>query len=959
MRNENVTPGPENRRKAQEDSEVPCMISFQSGIIFRIASILIFVFWTSEVLAQASLRGRVTDARTERPLASTDVRIVELSLRARADTSGVYSFNNVPAGSYTLTVRHVGFDTVSQTVTVPASGSLVQNIALATVEVTEEVTVRGFRASKLGSIQDKNAADIIKDSIDANDAGKLPDQNAAEALRRVPGVSITIDQGEGRYVAVRGIDPGLNNVTIDGQTVGAPEGDDRRIALDTIPTEVLSKLEVIKTVTPDLDANSIGGTVNLVTPSAYDDEDGFMFTAAGDIGYYELNGKSPYSASAGWAQVFGEEDQFGVLLTASYSFRDFRSENVQTDIWQEEGDYFIPDQLVLRDYSLERERKGIVANFEWRPSDHAKVYWRNLFNRFEDLEDRIETVYDYREGDLEDQTATSGRFTEGEGERNYKRRLEKQSISQTTLGAEIQWDDALFTLSGTLGKTEQDTPLDNEWSFEAADSLAMSYDTSDFFPRVDAPDDFVDPEFWEFNQFDMNQQLVEEDLHIWQSDLRQDLDFGSHPGYLKGGLKATYREKTSDLGGPSFDGYEDDILLSQFSNPGRADFYSSVRPGFYNFGPIVDYDAIMSFFNASADGFELESDDTNENAFAEDYRVNEDVTAAYFMGGVDIGDWTLIGGVRVERTESDYSAFEVVFDDGDFVEAVPQDGTQSYTDWLPDFLVRYQATESFVVRGAWTNTIGRPAYIQLVPFRIFEFEPNDDDELEGELNEGNSELDRLQSSNFDLSLEYYFETGGLLAAGLFWKQIDNPIFFRTVELEDVEYQGRFFAELTRTRPENADDGDLKGIELNYQQLLVALPAPWNSFGVSVNYTYTDSEATVFDRDDQLPFFLQSDHVGNAAVFFERAGFEARLAYTYRSEYLDEVGGDANEDLYIDSRAQWDFKASYAFGDHYEVYFEVLNFTDEPVRYLSGRNTGRLTENEIYSWNAVLGLQVQY
>ncbi len=911
------------------------------------------------VFADATLRGRVSDADTQRPLASAEIRIPELNRRVRSDSTGHFSMTGIPAGTYTVVVNYTGYQSAETSLTFPEEGALDQDVLLAGFGVTEEVMVTGFRASVLDSVQDKNSADIIKDSIDANDAGKLPDQNAAEALRRVPGVSISIDQGEGRYVAVRGIDPGLNNVTMDGQTIGAPEADDRRIALDTIPSDVLSKLEVIKSVTPDLDGNSIGGTVNLVTPSPYDDEDGFMVKGSADIGYYDMNGKSPYSASGAWSQVFGPEDQFGVLLSASFSRREYQSENVQTDIWEEEDDYYIPGELVLRDYSLERERIGVVANLEWRPNDDLKVYWRNLFNRFSDTEARIETLYDYREGDLLDQTATSGTFTEGEGERNYKIRLEEQSISQSTLGAEWVKGDNTFWLSATLGKTEQDTKYDNEWIFEPEDALPMSYDTSDYFPRVTAPAEFMDPGFWEFSQVDRNSQLVEEDLNIFQFDWRHDLEFGENPGYIKTGVKYTGREKSSDNTGPSYDGYEDDLYLADFFMPGKPDFYNSVRPGFYPFGPVPNYGDWEAFFDQNQSGFELNSDDTNEVEFAEDFTVTEDVTAAYIMAGIDFENLTLTGGVRFEETKSDYGAFAVLFDDGDFDRAEPTSGSQSYNDLLPGIQARWQVTEAFVARGAWTNTIGRPAYIQLVPYRIFDFEPNDDDELEGEVEEGNPELDRLQSENWDLSFEYYLESGGIIAAGLFYKDIDNPVFSRSETFENIMYEGREFAELEITRPENAEAGELLGIELNWQQQFIGLPGFLSGFGTSINYTWTDSEATVFDRDDKLPFFLQSQDVANVSLYWEKHGFEARLAWSYRSEYLDEVGGGPDEDLYIDAHSQVDFKASYAVNDHFDVYFEALNLTDEPLRYISGKDSGRLAENEVYGWNAVLGLQFNY
>ncbi len=911
------------------------------------------------VQADATLRGRISDANTQRPLASAEVRIPELNRRVRADSSGNYSLSGLPAGTYTIVVQYSGYQPEEAQLTIPESGTLDQDVLLVGYGVTEEVTVTGFRASVLDSVQDKNSADIIKDSIDANDAGKLPDQNAAEALRRVPGVSISIDQGEGRYVAVRGIDPGLNNVTIDGQTIGAPEADDRRIALDTIPSDVLSKLEVIKSVTPDLDGNSIGGTVNLVTPSPYDDEDGFMLKGSADIGYYDMNGESPWSASGAWSQVFGAEDQFGVLLSASFSRREYESENVQTDIWEEEDDYYIPGELVLRDYKLQRERTGVVANFEWRPRDDIKVYWRNLFNRFSDTEQRIETLYDYREGDLENQTATSGTFTEGEGEKAYKDRLEEQSISQSTLGGEFIFGASTLTLSATLGKTEQDTKYDHEWSFEVADSLPMSYDTSDFFPRVSAPSEFMDPDFFEFNQVDRNSKLVEEDLSIFQADWRYDLEFSGNPGYIKSGVKFTGREKSSDLTGPSYDGFEDDLFLSMFSMSGKPGFYDSIRPGFYPFGPIADYSAWEAFFAANQGLFELNSDDTSENEFAEDFTVTEDVLAAYVMAGVDIGNLTLTGGVRYEETKSKYGAYAVLFDDGDFDRAQPTFGEQRYDDILPGIQARWQVTDGFVARAAWTNTLGRPGYIQLVPYRIFEFEPNDDDELEGEVEEGNPDLDRLQSENWDLSFEYYFESGGIISAGLFYKDIKNPIYSRSQTFEDIDYEGREFAELEITRPENGDTGELLGIELNWQQQFIGLPGFLSGFGTSINYTYTDSEATVFDRDDKLPFFLQSRDVANVSLYWEKHGFEARLAWSYRSEYLDEVGGDAEEDLYIAAHSQVDFKASYAVGDHFDIYFEALNLTDEPLRYISGKDSGRLAENEVYGWNATLGVQFNY
>src|SRR5678815_407317 len=157
------------------------------------------------------------------------------------------------------------------------------------------------------------------------------------------------------------------------------------------------------------------------------------------------------------------------------------------------------------------------------------------------------------------------------------------------------------------------------------------------------------------------------------------------------------------------------------------------------------------------------------------------------------------------------------------------------------------------------------------------------------------------------------------------------------------------------RDRNAESGEIFGVELNFQQQFSMLPSPFDGLGVQIAYTYTDSEAEVFGRDEKLPFFLQSEHVGNIALFYEKKGFELRLGYTYRSEYLDSVGDAAFQDLYVDAHGQLDVKTSYEIGDHFTVFLQVQNLNDEPLRYFSG-DKSRLAENEIYSWNALAGIQ---
>lgn len=918
--------------------------------------VLVTLLWSS-ALAAATLSGQITDQATDRPLLAAEVTLQELNRSVITSAGGDYSFNNVPAGTYTLSVSSVSYRGRDSTIEVPAQGSVTEDVALEAFRVTEEIVVTGYRAAQANALQDKRMADQIKESLTADDAGKLPDQNVAEALRRVSGVTASVDQGEGRYATVRGIDPSYTNITLDNQVVGSPE-DTRRVALDTIPSEVLSRVEVVKAVTPDMDGHAVGGSINIITPSAFDDPDGAFFSATADVGYYDMNGKHPTGLSAGWGQRFGAEDRWGIVLSGSYSDRDYATENLQGgDPWEEEGDYLIPDEQVLRDYRIERERRGIVANLEFRPRDNVKLFWRNLVNRFEDVELQAETIAAYREGDLINQTPTSGTFTEGEGERLISERLEKQSITTTSLGGELITENWVLDGSVSYGEAEQETPYDREWSFELDEGLPMSYDTSDLFFRVETGAGFDEPGNYEFNEYARGGQNVLEEVKSAEVNAERSLIIADRFLTMKFGAKIVDRDKESDQDMQVFDGFEDDLTLEGFTEPGKSNFYDS--EGGYDFGPRMRYPALEDFFDANGGGFELSDADTAAESFGVDFRVQETVTAGYLMGTLDLGRATVIGGVRVEHTESDFSAFDILFVDGDVEPPQPVDGDDSYTSWLPSLQLRMELTEDLLLRAAWTNTIGRPSYEVTVPFRLFEIEEDDPGVYEGEIEAGNPDLEPLESMNFDVALEWYLPTGGIVAAGLFYKDIDNPIFTRFSEIEDSDFEGRFFSELVVETTDNAESGEIFGVELNYQQQFLELPAPFNGLGVSMNYTYTDSEVDLDDRDSDVPFFLQSDHIGNMAVFYERRGLELRLAYTYYSEFLDALGDSELQDLYFDERGQLDFKASYQITDNMSGYLELLNITDQPLRMFSGRNSGRLAENEIYSWNAVLGVQMKF
>jgi TonB-dependent receptor len=262
------------------------------------------------------------------------------------------------------------------------------------------------------------------------------------------------------------------------------------------------------------------------------------------------------------------------------------------------------------------------------------------------------------------------------------------------------------------------------------------------------------------------------------------------------------------------------------------------------------------------------------------------------------------------------------------------------------------------MRGAATASYGRTNYTDLAPRNVV----NDIDlgggNFEGSLSAGNPSLQPFESMNFDVSAEYYLKGGSIVSVGVFHKIIDNPVYTNSYTLTNTTYEGRSYSRLSISRPENADRGRVSGVEFNYQQFFSFLPSPFDGAGVNFNFTLTDSSATIFGRPDKLPFFKQSDEVGNIALIYEKYGIQARLAYAFNSEYLTGVGATRDEDGYIDERKVLDAKVSYRLTPQLRVFAEFLNIDDEPLREFQGRPAHR-SSLEIYSWNANVGLNFNF
>ncbi|AFJ01542.1 TonB-dependent receptor [Methylophaga frappieri] len=776
----------------------------------------------------------------------------------------------------------------------------------------ETVKVIGQAAQIDKALREQRQSDSIESIVHADDIGQLPDDNAAEALQRLPGVSVELDQGEGRFVSVRGLAPELNNVTINGTNVPSPESDTRAVALDILPSELVQSLSVVKTLTPDMDANSLGGTVNVKSLSAFD-HDGLFYTMSAEGSYNDNVNETSPKGSGAVSNIFSVgngENNLGVAAAFSWQERDFGSDNVETGgAWEFDSGAKL-EETEQRDYEITRERMGLGLNFDYKADANTGYYLRTLFSRFKDSEIRHASGIEF--GDA----IGAGESSDGEGYRELKSREETQEIQSYVFGGEKTI--GLWTLSGQAGfsRASEDTPLHIAGASFAGDSDFSNVSfRSSRKPTILAGADFYNPANFSLDEVEWEKQKTTDTEKNLKFDLARDYDFKGYGAQIKFGGKVSRRKKDNDLEAWVYEDFDSqgiadaDLALSEFTS-GNVDY------GLNRFGPAISdsaVEALLARVNAD-DNYDEEESQIN------DFEMHEDINAAYFMNTLDLDDWTLIAGLRYEYT--DFEAEGTGLRDGDF-EAIKRNN--SYDNWLPGLHARYYLGDDTQIRAAWTNTVVRPTFEALAPGFVFDGD---------EASFGNPDLKPMESSNLDLGIEHYLGRSGAISAFAFYKDI-NDFVYNT----DLAGTGAFTAFDEANTYANGDSAKVYGLELAYTQKMSWLPAPWNGLLVGVNATFSDSEAEIeglgTTRDIALPG--QSKRVGNLMVGWENDKVSLRLSTNYKSSYLSEVAAidDKEHDLYVDDQTFVDFSASYFLTKNAQISFEAKNLTDESYYVYTG------------------------
>ena len=835
-------------------------------------------------------------------------------------------------------------------------------------EQVDEIVVTGQRQAQRAAIAVKRNEFVVADVVSSDDIGKLPDHNTASALRRIPGVSVMEDQGEPRFPVLRGLRSTYNRTTVDGAIVASVDEGGRTVPMDIVPSVMAGRLEVIKTVTPENDANAIGGIINVTTRSAFDRGGKPFFNGMGSLGSYERSGgvrnnKQSYRAAFAAGTTFGPDKSWGVVIGASQeqldydipqvesqdpSVREYTAAGAPVNSGAANGNGIqVPTFLRLFWYNNTKQRSGVNGKVEYRPNDDFHWEASALWARMEDDEERIE----YRQeplGNVASQTATTGSFARGRSVIQLNQPITKRKIGLARTG--FDWKPlAQWKVDGDLVYSQAALDVPNHSvEFRTVDAnganYAFSYDTTNklfpiFTPVNEA--NLRNPANYLLQQHRDALTSTDEDVVQGRFNLSFDDEGGDRNLKAKAGgvIRSSSRDFLSSqinyTAGPGFT-----YTLAEVAGAGPSELIADR----YRLNPRIDAQKAMSFFNANRSRFT-----TTTTAATGNYKVDEDIYAGFLQASYKIGDLTVLGGVRYEHTKVESQSVRSASG-----ALIPVSNSGAYDNWLPSVHLQWKPRQDFIIRAAWTNTIGRPDFASLAGAETLTF-----DGSQARLSRGNPGLKARESEGFDLSAEFY-PRDGLISLAVFSKSIKNEIFTLSgIENLDV---GRGVEAVVVSTPRNAETAKIKGLEFAVQQAFTFLPAPFDGFGFNGNLTLLDTEFAFLTTAGRrvTGLFQQPEITTNESIYYQRGPLEARVSHNYIGGFLETINDTIpNADQYWKGRHLFDASISWRFNSHFTVFAEAQNISNTGRQEVTGPGRRYLQEWANYGRTYWLGIAASF
>jgi TonB-dependent receptor len=911
--------------------------------------------------SKGTLTGRVTD-NAGAVLQGAMIQILQLSASYVSDTQGEFVAPNLAPGSYEVRISFVGFAPLSTTVTIeagkPARLDAVLKVASASQEIIVTATDVHGDAEAINRI---DSSENILNVLTNDQIMSLPNADVADALGRLMGVTLERDEGEGKYVQIRGTEPRLSNTTIDGVLVPSPESTVNQVKLDTIPADLVESVEINKTLSANQDGDAIGGSVNLVTKTAGERP---TLTAFGTGGYtHIIDGRhaSQYGITAG--KRFMANKRLGILGNFTYDYNGRGIDDIEPtpDTGTLTPSY---DSIDLREYRYDRTRWGAATSVDYKVSDNSLLFAKGFYSDFQDFGDKwTYTLNDVVTPNPSSATGDPATFAGDKPKFKTSRRAPDYGIGLATFGGNHLFTNSWFKWETAFSRARQLAAAGNPGAtFSASKALKKFGENTCYYDPGANPTKYrpqwnpactaagsplFDQTQWSLSELDLTSGQTAQINLQGSASYGMNYKAGSHPSTLEIGFKIRNQHKGQFAYSPVYDNETTTILASQFTSPiVNKDFYD----GSYQMGPLTDWPSIVAFANANPGQIgPLDVDATHVGSDASNFNLEQRITAGYIMNTTQLGKVHLQAGLRFEQTNVKTTGYQVITNpDGSWGGTTPVPGSKSYLDILPSVQARYPITNNSDVRASYGRGIARPDPQDLIPYITLDTSGSIPKE-----GVGNPALVSEHANNFDLLYEHYLTPLGLLQAGLFYKALSNPLVVNQEYVASGTYAGYL-----QTQPNNGGSAWVYGIELAYQQRLSFLPGMLGGLGFSGNYTYSDSQAKSVDplRTDSPALLRQTPNTWNIGPSYDRGrvsvhlGLEYNGASIYSYQYEDlkpnpaggtlpnpQVGGVAGPagDNYLYPHMQVDAQMSYRLPKGFEFYVQGLNLTNEVFGFYYG------------------------
>jgi TonB-dependent receptor len=915
--------------------------------------IFILVLASGQLSAQGgkgSLAGRVADT-SGGVLQGARLQLQPSGIQTVTNRQGEFRFTDVAPGSYEMTVTFVGFSPATVAVTVSPGQAAHVDATLKVASNADSVLVTAERPhGEAEAINRTRSAENILQVLPHDVITSLPNANVADAIGRLPSVTLERDEGEGKYVQIRGTEPRYSNVTIDGVNVPSPETA-RVIKLDIIPSDLVESVEINKTLLANMDGDAIGGSVNLRTKTAGEQPTMSFFGIGG--GTPILNGRAVTQFGGTVGKRFGKEKRFGALLGGTYDWNGRGIDDIEPALNVVDGTatYSGTD---LREYRYYRGRWGMGGSFDFKPTDNSQIYLRGMYSHFDNFGDRwvySPNINDYLTPFLGDKT--------GDTSFNASVRRPVQTIGSLAGGGTHYFSGTFLTweVSGSRSSTEDKgysqvnfAPPDGSPLLGIQYGVDLSNPYRPNFPIKNGVNLF-DPGQYVFTGFD-NNTLYSPQVNIQAgASVGRNYNWNGHSGVLEFGGKFRSSHKFNE---------PNDIFYT-INNPGAnpmSNFLgtftnSNYYDGSYQFGPTVDYSKVRALFTGNPGSYSVDTNTTHLRNDPNLWDLVERVGAGYLQNSINFGRFRVYTGLRFEATDEGIRGAIVRSLNGKYQSTSSQTTSSDYLDVLPSVQLRYSITSDSAVRFAYGRGLARPDYSQLPPYLTL-------DDTRKSVSAGNPDLKPTHANNYDLLFEQYLRPLGMIQGGFFYKDISDPIARIRTMLTTGTYAGYL-----QTQPINIAGAHVYGFEIAYQQRLSYLPGVLKALGISANYSYTASQATgIPGRSDKPALLRQAPHTWNISPTYDKGRVSIRVGMAYNAAsifaygYTDgaELGiKGPNGDQYLYAHFQVDAQGSVRLAKGFSVIAYGLNLNNEVFGFYQGSPI-YLAQREYYRPTYAAGLR---